>query len=166
MKIIPITPWLSHGIRPKGVLVNTVVMHATAGSTAAGAISWLKHLRDNPNPGDDASYHFIIDEDGSIYKGVPISKRAFHAGKSVGPQGENVNRYSIGVAFANRNDGLDTYSEAQENAARWLIPQLRSQMDEYKFITTHYAISPGRKTDPKAYGIHALAQDMGLAYWS
>jgi len=125
--------------------ITTIVLHATAGSTAGGAISWLRQI--------DYSYHAIVEDqreqDGEINKTVPDSRVAFHAGKSLGPSGPNVNNYSLGAAFVNLDNGKDPYSAKQIEAMLERCESWALAYPTIKFITTHYWISPGRKFDPK-----------------
>lgn len=160
--IHPIEPWLQFGKRPVGTHINTVVLHATAGSTIEGAISTLRQR--------GLSYHFLIDKDGTVWKGCPISGQAHHAGESDGPQGRYVNKYSIGVCFVNENDGKHPITAAQLEAAKWLIPQLKPGMYSYKWLCTHWAITVdpkgrARKTDPRLVDVPALAAAVGMAPW-
>lgn len=90
---------------------------------------------------------------------------AFHAGKSVGPQGDGVNEYSIGISFVNENTRESPISQIQLDTAKNLISRLRSKFPEIKFITTHAAISPGRKNDPIDFPIQELAEATGLKVW-
>ena len=125
--------------------VKMIVLHATAGGSASGAISTLR-LR-------GLSYHAIISDqrevDGETIKCVPDSRVAFHAGASQGPYGSNVNRYTLGASFVNLNDGKDPYSAKQVEA---MLSRCVSWCLAYPTIThlsTHYWVSPGRKNDPK-----------------
>lgn len=125
--------------------VTTIVLHATAGSTFAGAHATLtlKSL----------SYHAIVEDqreqDGEINKCVPDTRVAFHAGKSVGPNGPNVNDYSLGASFVNLSNGSDPYSAAQVTAMLDRVESWCLAYPTVKYLTTHYWISPGRKTDPR-----------------
>ncbi len=152
-----LTPWLAHRPRRMGTNTNTVVVHATAGSNIEGAVSTLRKR--------GLSYHYIIGPSGKIVKCAPARQEAYHAGVSVGPQGASVNRYSIGVALVNLNDGKDPYDLAQMDALEWLLPQLRGMMDEYKFLTTHAAISWPRKSDPYKLDLRPVAGRVGLSFW-
>lgn len=130
-----------------GRKVTTIVVHATAGGTAQSSID---HLR---KPSTQASYHYIIDRNGDRYKCVPVGKKAWHAGISVGPEGSDVNPYSIGIAFANRNNGVEQITVAQLAALRVLVDELMAAMPELKWITTHFGISFPRKTDPRLFDL-------------
>lgn len=137
--------WLVSRTRTKPI--TTIVLHATAGGSAASSIVWLQKI--------GLSYHYLIDRDGTTFKCVPTTRTAFHAGVSHGPSGANVNDYSIGIAFANRNDGEIT-TAAQIAACRTLIADLTKAIPSLQFLTTHYAITvqpngQARKTDPVGF---------------
>lgn len=146
MNLVTLKNWLD-GKGKRRVPITTIVLHATAGSTASGALSTLR-LR-------GLSYHAIIEDqretDGKVIKAVPDTMTAAHAGKSVGPDGPGVNAYSLGLSFVNLNDGQDPYSEAQINAALDRCESWCLAYPTIRWITTHWAISPGRKTDPKGF---------------
>ena len=159
MTIKPLVHWLASRARKQPC--DTVVLHATAGSTFSGALSALKAR--------ELSYHFIIEDeretDGLVRKCVPYERVAFHAGVSEGPHGSGVNDYSVGISFVNRNDGADGYSLKQYEACVRLILALKLVLP-LKYITTHALISPGRKTDPRKFEIDKMAKDCGLQLWS
>lgn len=157
MNIRILKPQLSTSRRPPGTVVDTVVLHATAGSTLAGAISTLRERR--------LSYHYLIDKSDDVVKCAPTGMAAKHAGESLGPQGEWVNRYSVGISFVNLNDGRDPYTPAQIEAARELILALRKAIPTLRHLTTHYAIAPNRKTDPRSFPVPDLAAETGLELW-
>ena len=153
--------WLHHGDRRTGSIVNTIVLHATAGRSIESDVRTLLQRK--------LSYHYLITKSGEIYKLAPASKEAYHAGESIGPRGPGVNDYSIGIGFVHLNDGTP-YTEEQYKAAEWLIPKLRPNMDKYTFLTTHYAITVkedgrARKTDPRGVDIERIAKATGLTVW-
>ena len=148
MKTIVLDKWLKHSER--NAVVTTVVLHATAGATAQSSIDWLR------KPLVLASYHYIIERDGTVFKCVPLSKKAWHCGISNGPDGRNVNAYSVGIAFANKNDGEPVTFE-QTLSAQALIGQLRGQFLQLEHITTHRLIT-SRKSDPKGFGFYNFAK--------
>ena len=152
MDINVVKSWLPTRVRKKPI--TTIVLHASAGASASSSISWLKKI--------GLSYHYIIERDGQITKLAPTSRVAFHAGKSVGPQGASVNDYSIGICFANRNNG-EPYTKEQIKAALELVTALRGE--GIKWITTHYLISPGRKNDPYKFDFKSFATWCGVTPW-
>ena len=79
-------------------------------------------------------------------------RRAWHCGRSSFLGQEDVNDYSIGVCFGNKNDGREPYTDQQYETGAELV---RVLMERYPSITrdritTHAAIAVpvGRKTDP------------------
>ena len=153
-----------------------IVLHATAGSSLSGAIQALRQR--------ELSYHYLIEKSGQITKAVNYGREAFHAGNSFGPEeeldgitkrqifkrgvgwifaaGTSVNAYSIGISFVNLNDGKDPYTAAQIDACRELIATLKAALP-LKWLTTHFAVSPGRKSDPKSFRCATVAN--GLKMW-
>lgn len=144
MKISNLTNWLAS--RARIVKPTVIVLHATDGASAGSSISWLRKI--------GLSYHYVIERDGSITKCVPTSRVAFHAGKSIGPYGANVNEYSIGIAFANHESKGERLTTAQVSACEQLVHDLKKSLP-IMWVTRHLDISPGRKKDPsmltKAY---------------
>lgn len=155
MKLFFEKKWLPH--RARNGSVTTIVLHSTAGGSATGSISWLRKI--------GLSYHYIIERDGSRHKLVPASSVAFHAGKSIGPNGSNVNNYSIGISFANLNDGKEKITDAQIEAARQLVRELTAVYPSIEFITTHRLISWRRKTDPRRFDFVSFTAGLGLKAW-
>lgn len=151
MQIVTIDPWLKHNSRPTGTRISTIVLHHTAGASAESTIQYQR------SPLVRSSYHYIIERDGTIYKCVPVSERAWHAGISKGPEGSDVNNYSIGISLANRGNG-EAYPFEQVLACQELIDELWSKIPSLRFITTHRLIAPGRKIDPKAFAFHNFAK--------
>jgi N-acetylmuramoyl-L-alanine amidase len=141
--------------RPPGVLIDTVVMHATESRDTQQDIAWLCRV------GGNSSSHVVIDRDGTIYDLVPVTRAAWHAGKSLFDNRSNVNAFSIGVELANDNVG-EVYPDAQLLAAAVLVAGYIREWPAITVdrITTHAHIRaswlaqhPGTadvKTDPHA----------------
>ena len=72
-----------------------LVIHYTAGSSAEGAVSWLKNERSR------ASAHLVIARDGRITQLVPFDRVAWHAGMSSWEGRSSLNPYSLGIELAN-----------------------------------------------------------------
>jgi N-acetyl-anhydromuramyl-L-alanine amidase AmpD len=147
--------WLAS--RPRKEPITTIVLHATAGSSLSGALSALRQK--------ELSYHYLIEKSGRVTKCVPYGKVAFHAGVSKGPSGENCNRYSIGISFVNLNDGKDPYTQAQIEECRFLIEDLWRSVPSLEYLTTHYAVAPKRKTDPKSFPCSLVVGRTNLKLW-
>jgi N-acetylmuramoyl-L-alanine amidase len=125
----------------RGQDVQVIVLHADASPNERGCLSWIQS-RDSK-----VSYHALIGRDGSIYTCVPWSRRAWHSGKAEWNGHKDVNGISVGIAFSNRNDGIEALTLAQVESMRALIAHLRKKFGALP-VTTHAAIAPGRKTDP------------------
>lgn len=136
----------NHNARPPGVAIDTIVVHADAAARAASSVNWIK------NNESDVSYHTLVERDGDVRHLVPPRRRAWHAGKSAFKGRGDVNDFSLGLAFANRNDGVEEYTELQYQigaavVALWMREFPAITMDR---ITDHatVALPKGRKTDP------------------
>lgn len=135
-------PSPNHGKRPEGVAIDCLVLHADAGRSEEGTLSWLA------NPASKVSYHYLVGRTGTVYQCVPDKRRAWHAGVSTFKGRANVNDCSLGVSFANRQDG-EPFPGAQLAAGAQLVADLcRKHAIPLDRITTHAIISPGRKHDP------------------
>ncbi len=135
--------------RPAGVVVDTVVLHATVLNTLDQVI---KHFAD---PQTKVSCHYTIDRDGTVASHVPEDKRAWHAGLSKMKDGRTgVNDFSIGIELVNLNDGIDPFPEQQIQAMRDLLKTIIAR-HPIQHIVTHYqcAEPPGRKSDPNGFDI-------------
>ena len=159
MKTIPIEPQFKS--KPRTEPITTVVLHATAGGTLAGAV---KTLHDK-----DLGYHYLIERDGTVHKGCATSLNCGHAGKSVGPDGEWCNGYSIGVSYVHPNNG-SAISEAAIQASIELLADLKAAIPTLRYVTTHYAVTvqPNgryRKSDPRRCPVELIAEKTGLEAW-
>lgn len=134
--------------------ISVIVVHATAGDTAMSSINYLNRADSDHK----ASYHYVIDRDGTILRMLPIEIVAYHAGDSAWPSpqryppgngGTSVNKKSLGIAFANKQDGEDLTDE-QMTSGLWLC---RFWMESLSIppsrVVGHYEVSPGRKSDPR-----------------
>jgi N-acetylmuramoyl-L-alanine amidase len=118
-----------------------VVLHYTAMATAEAA---LERLRD---PAAEVSAHYLIAEDGRLWRLVAEERRAWHAGVACWGGASDVNSRSIGIELA--NSGAHPFPEPQMAVlerlldgvmARWAIPPER--------VVGHACVAPGRKADP------------------
>jgi N-acetylmuramoyl-L-alanine amidase len=127
--------------------IRLVVLHADASPSEKGTLSWLM------DPASKVSYHVLIGRHGGIYRLVPESRRAWHAGVSAWPGIADVNGASLGLSFANRHDGTEALTPLQMASAQSVIAEWRAKYPTIEAVTTHAAVAPGRKSDPlKAVG--------------
>lgn len=146
--------------------INTVVLHWTGGSGIHGAIVTLKQK--------GYGYHFLIEKDGKITQGATIGKRIGHAGNSYGPNGKDVNTYSVGVSLAIegvfKNGTEEDIPEEMFQSVKTIILDLKRILPNLKYITGHHWVSPGRKIDPYTFDFDRLITDpdikgLGLELW-
>lgn len=128
--------------RPVGTVIDLIVLHADAGMSDAGTVSWIG------NPTSKVSYHYLVGRDGTVYQFVPDERKAWHAGVSTFKGRNLCNDFSLGVSFANDQKG-EAFPDEQIDAGVELVAALCRRHDiPVERITTHAAISPGRKFDP------------------
>ena len=98
-----------------------------------------------------ASAHYLVEEDGRVFRLVAEDQRAWHAGVAFWAGETNVNARAIGIEIVNggHDFGLPPYPDAQIEAvialvadiqARWSIPPAR--------VVGHSDVAPERKQDP------------------
>ena len=76
---------------------DMIVIHFTAGGSAAGSVDWLTRADDSY-----VSAHVVLDrESGAATQLVPFNTLAYHAGRSEWRGRKNLNRYAIGIELAN-----------------------------------------------------------------
>jgi N-acetylmuramoyl-L-alanine amidase len=151
-------PSPNHGERRGGARPDMIVLHYTAMATAEAA---LDRLRD---PAAEVSAHYLIAEDGTLWRLVAEERRAWHAGRAAWGDVTDVNSRSVGIELANA--GAHPFPEPQMAAlerlldgvtARWAIPPER--------VLGHACVAPERKADPgRRFDWRRLARG-GRAIW-
>ena len=135
----------NHGPRPEPARVDMLVLHYTGMTTAAAALDRLC------DPDARVSAHYVIEENGVIWRLVPENRRAFHAGVSCWEGESDLNAVSLGIEIINPGHewGYRPFPEAQmasvealcrDLVARYSIPAHR--------VVGHSDIAPDRKADP------------------
>jgi len=145
-------------IRP----INMLVLHYTGMQSAEAALDRLC------DPEAKVSSHYLVDEDGTVWRLVPELQRAFHAGISCW-QGENdLNYVSIGVEIVNPGHewGYREFCEPQMSAVETLCKDIlsRYRIPPYR-VVGHSDIAPDRKADPgELFDWERLAR-AGIGIW-
>lgn len=128
-------------------LPDMLVLHYTGMRSGEAA---LAQLRDDKREGRVSS-HYLVEEDGRIFRLVPEERRAWHAGVSFWKGEEHLNHASIGIEIVNPGHefGYRAFPEAQIAAVSALLTDIRTrwQIDDSR-ILGHSDIAPGRKFDP------------------
>ena len=116
----------------------------------------------------DVSAHYMVDEDGTVYRLVPEDRRAWHAGVSYWQGATNINDRSIGIEIVNPGHefGYRPFPEAQMTAVEQLLSDIVSRHGIARArIVGHSDIAPSRKQDPgELFDWQRLAA-AGLAMW-
>ena len=124
---------------------DAVVLHYTGMQTGEAA---LQRLRD---PAAKVSAHYMVEEDGRVFRLLPEERRAWHAGRGSWQGETDLNAASIGIEIVNPGHefGYRDFPAAQIEAVlalldeirgRWTIPDAR--------IIAHSDLAPDRKQDP------------------
>ena len=130
---------------PRKAPPHMLVLHYTGMPTGEAA---LARLRD---PAAEVSAHYLVEEDGRVFRLVPEERRAWHAGKSSWRGETDVNGASIGIEIVNPGHefGYRPFPEPQVAAVLALVSDIRSRwMLEDVNIVGHSDIAPERKEDP------------------
>lgn len=140
------------------------MLHYTAGS-ATGSLSALT----NPNSPDPVSAHYMVDRDGTIYRLVEESKRAWHAGPGIWHGCDDVNSASIGIEIVNRGRDAqgrrETYPEAQIKAVIQLCRAIQTRHD-IRWVIAHSDMGLGRKEDPGEHFPWKRLAQSGVGIWT
>lgn len=126
-------------------LPDAIVLHYTGMRTGEAA---LARLRD---PEARVSAHYLVEEDGRVFRLVPEERRAWHAGRGVWQGETDLNAASIGIEIVNPGHefGYRPFPAVQIEAVialigdirqRWTVPDAR--------IIAHSDLAPERKQDP------------------
>ena len=103
------------------------------------------------NPKYKVSSHFVINQNGKIYRLVQDDQTAWHAGKSCWGKYKNLNKNSIGIELVNKGHEFD-YTNFKKKQLSSLIKICKILIKKYKIkkrnIVGHSDISPLRKIDP------------------
>jgi len=155
-------PSPNHQRRSEPAHIDMLVLHYTGMRTAGEAIDRLC------DPAARVSAHYVVEEDGTVWRLVPEGLRAFHAGRSCWAGGSDLNDVSIGIEIVNPGHewGYRPFPEVQLAAverlsaallARFAIPPHR--------VVGHSDIAPDRKSDPGELFDWARLARAGIGIW-
>lgn len=133
--------------RPTDAVVDTIVLHHTAGESLRSTVEWFSSSESR------VSAHFTVGRDGSIVQHVSTYQRAWHAGESEDIFGrEWINQYSVGIEIEHPGAPDVAYTVEQTNAVEHLVSVMLRRFP-IRLITSHAAVARpiGRKNDPINY---------------
>ena len=142
--------------------IDTVIIHYTGMKSKTDA---LKRLTDKASK---VSAHWLIDENGLIYKLVEEKNIAWHAGVSSWRGIKNINLNSIGIELVNEGHEYNyrSFKEKQMiSLESLLIGIIKKYKIEPALVLGHSDIAPNRKKDPgELFDWKRLAKKK-LAFW-
>jgi N-acetylmuramoyl-L-alanine amidase len=152
----------SRGEAPNVRPINMLVLHYTGMQSAAAALDRLC------DPDAQVSAHYLVEEDGVIWRLVAEERRAFHAGISCWLGERDLNYVSIGIEIVNPGHewGYRDFPEPQMCAVEALCRDIiaRRRIPSYR-IVGHSDIAPDRKADPgELFDWQRLAR-AGIGLW-
>jgi N-acetylmuramoyl-L-alanine amidase len=130
---------------PRKAPPDILVLHYTGMPTGEAALARLRDAEAK------VSSHYLVEEDGRIFRLVPEERRAWHAGVSSWKGQRDVNGASIGIEIVNPGHefGYRPFPDAQVAALIALIADIRTRWTiEDGNIVGHSDVAPERKDDP------------------
>lgn len=148
-----------YGERPQGSAIDLIVLHAISlppgqfkpnhiENFFMGTLDTSLHPDFESLAGVRVSAHFVVDRRGGVTQFVPLSKRAWHAGKSVWYGRENCNDYSIGIEMIGDEQQPFTQAQYRETARLCRVLMQLFPLIGRERIVGHQDVAPGRKWDP------------------
>ena len=142
--------------------VDILLLHYTGMTDAAAALDRLC------DPEARVSAHYLIAEDGAIWRLVPEAQRAWHAGVSSWGGATDINDRSVGVELVNPGHALGyrPFPHAQMTALEQLARALlRRHRIPARRVLGHSDVAPARKKDPgELFDWRRLAR-AGIGVW-
>jgi len=161
MPTITDLPSPNHDARP--VPPDMLVLHYTGMRSADDAI---ERLRD---PVARVSSHYVVDEDGTVYRLVDEARRAWHAGVSYWHGRRQLNDCSIGIEIVNPGHewGYRAFPPAQIAAVIALCTDILARHAiPARHVVAHSDIAPTRKQDPGELFPWAELAASGIGLWA
>lgn len=128
-----------------GVAIDMLVLHYTGMKSGQEALDRMC------DPAAKVSAHYMIEEDGRVFKLVQESDRAWHAGVSHWRGHTNINARSIGIEIVNPGHefGYRDFPMTQIKAVSALSQVLITNYGiPQRNVVAHSDIAPERKEDP------------------
>jgi len=114
------------------------------------------------------SAHYVVAEDGRVFRLVEETNRAWHAGVANWDGESDVNARSIGIEVVNggHDFGLPPYTEPQLAALEGLLVDIlaRHALGPHR-VVGHSDVAPARKLDPGEHFPWARLAARGLSLW-
>ncbi|MGH6954116.1 MAG: N-acetylmuramoyl-L-alanine amidase, partial [Alphaproteobacteria bacterium] len=138
-------PSPNHGERGPGAVVNMLLLHYTGMTSCEAALDRLC------DPGAKVSAHYLVDEDGAVFRLVAEPRRAWHAGVSYWRGEQDLNSCSLGIELVNPGHefGYRPFPEPQMAALeRLALDLVRRHRIPPSRVLGHSDVAPRRRRDP------------------
>ena len=147
---------------PRTEPVDVLVLHYTE----LPLKELLDILRDPARP-QRVSAHYVLAEDGAVYRLVPEARVAWHAGRSYWRGRDLLNGTSIGIEIVNLHGDRHDYPPAQIAALIELCREIiaRHPAIAARNVVGHSDIAPKRKIDPGLRFPWAILAQAGVGLW-
>lgn len=140
--------------------IDTIILHYTGMKTGEEALARLC------DPAARVSSHYLIEEDGRVFRLVAEEQRAWHAGVSSWKGEGEINARSIGIEIVNPGHewGYRGFPKAQVDALVALLKDIQSRWNiPLSRVIGHSDVAPARKDDPGEKFPWKRLGDEGLA---
>lgn len=164
--------------------IDLIVLHYTGMQDAETALArltdpepmagkypgpWHNHDVPADAPLGRVSTHYVVGEDGAIYRVVSEEHRAWHAGASSWEGEGDVNSRAIGIEIVNggHDFGLPDFPDAQIEAVIALVQDILPRWPSLNRtrVVGHSDIAPERKLDPGEKFPWKRLADAGVSIW-
>lgn len=134
--------------------VRAIVIHATAGTSSAGAASVMADGR--------ASFHWLVPDEDEwahgrlVWACAPEARTAWHVRNGcshpdVWGGRPRINHYSLGLEIVNAARPEDGFSRWQVEAAARIVRYAWAKYPNLVHVVSHARLDPGRRSDPGAH---------------
>lgn len=156
-------PSPNHNARTRAV--DTIMLHYTAIKTTEDS---LRVLTDRTSR-DPVSAHYVVAEDGRVFRLVDESRRAWHAGGGVWRGCDDLNSASVGIEIVNAGYAADgsrpPYPDVQVDAVIALCKDIMTR-HEIRQVIAHSDLAPTRKIDPGEHFPWKRLAENGVGFWT
>ena len=155
-------PSPNHAPRPAGAVIDVLVLHYTELPLKESLDILCDGAREQR-----VSAHYVLAEDGTLYRLVPEDRVAWHAGRSHWRGREALNATSIGVEIVNLHGDRHDYPGAQIAALIELCHGILARHPAIvpRNVVGHSDIAPRRKIDPGLRFPWARLAACGIGLW-
>jgi N-acetylmuramoyl-L-alanine amidase len=155
-------PSPNHAPRPADAAIDVLVLHYTELPLKESLDILCDGAREHR-----VSAHYVLAEDGTLYRLVPEDRVAWHAGRSHWRGREALNATSIGVEIVNLHGDRHDYSKVQVAALIELCHGILARHPAIvpRNVVGHSDIAPKRKIDPGLRFPWATLAEAGIGLW-